>query len=504
MRSNRIVFLTLVLVTLGACASVPLDYPKDESYAISAAPDSQLGEIRENWLSVNEGPNGVYPLVGGNDALGARLRLIEQAERSIDAQYFLMKGDEAGRVFAAALLAAADRGVRVRFLLDDVFTSVNDEVLLLLDAHSNIEVRLFNPISRRGFYYLNYIGNFRRANRRMHNKSFTVDGHATIVGGRNIADEYFELKTEGEFLDLDVLGIGPVAEAVGKEFDKFWNSERAIPVEAIEDKLSEAELVAARGAVDAERVATITSVYQKAMQSQLLEQLSSGAVPLYSAPVTVITDTPEKLDLPIARENMQLVNQLTEVVGDAQREVIVFTPYLVPGKEGVESWRRLEERGVRVVLITNSMASNNHLPVHSAYMRYRKDLIRAGVELHEARVDAVEDPIHGGKMTLHTKAMFIDREQTFIGSLNLDPRSIAINTEMGVVIHSPELTERFAERILAVLPEFTYLVELNDNNSLSWRGMIDGVEVVETTEPQVGLWRKLRAWFLRIVPEGQL
>ena len=205
MRTTRVAILALAFTVIVGCSTLSFDYPREHSTAVSASLDSKLKGRVDNWQQSNDGPSGFYPLIGGNDAFGTRLWLMEHAEHSIDAQYFMMKGDTAGQIFAGSLLAAADRGVRVRFLLDDVFTTVGDAELALIDAHANIEVRLYNPISRRGIGILNFLGDFHSANRRMHNKSFTVDNQVTVVGGRNIADEYFELRKEGEFLDLDVV-----------------------------------------------------------------------------------------------------------------------------------------------------------------------------------------------------------------------------------------------------------------------------------------------------------
>jgi putative cardiolipin synthase len=411
-------------------------------------------------------------------------------------------------VFAGAQYAAAERGVRVRFLLDDVFTTVEDEELDLLDAHPNIEVRLYNPVSRRGFSKLNYLGDFRRANRRMHNKSFTVDSQVTIVGGRNIADEYFELRPEGEFLDLDVIGFGPVAADVSAEFDRFWNHERALPIAAVSSKFSEEELQAVRKEIVDEYETVGESVYEKATNTSVLREFANDERALVSASAEVLTDDPDKLVTAIDREQRALVNRLVEVVSQAEEEVIAITPYLIPGDGGVELWRTLVAKGVRVVVLTNSLASNNHTVVHSGYSKYRKPLVDAGVELYEARANAVtpnsDGEITAAWLTLHTKAIFIDRRLVFIGSLNLDPRSIDINSEMGLLIDSPELGTALAEGVHRRLPELAYRVERDERGKLVWRGHVNGVEVTETSEPLASGWKKFSAFLLKIVPESQL
>ena len=228
-RVARFCFLATVVSAAG-CATVPLDDDKPHSVFIVDLGDTHYGRLADGWVDIHDGQSGFFPLAQGMDSLGARLDMAEKAEKSIDLQYFLMKDDTAGKVISNALLRAADRGVRVRFLLDDIFTTAPDRNLLLINQHPNIEVRLFNPISRRGLQWANFVGNFRQANRRMHNKSFTVDAAISIVGGRNIADEYFQLKETSVFADLDVVAFGSIATQISKTFDVYWNHRLAVPV----------------------------------------------------------------------------------------------------------------------------------------------------------------------------------------------------------------------------------------------------------------------------------
>ena len=441
------------------------------------------------------------------DAFGVRLQLIEDAERSIDAQYFLMKDDAAGHIFARALVQAADRGVRVRFLLDDIFSSVDDELLSLLNQHPQIQVRLYNPIARRGIYALNFAGDFKRANRRMHNKSFTVDNQVTVVGGRNIADEYFELKTEGEFLDFDVVGIGLVAADVADTFDMFWNDDRSVPMEAFDDDVKPGDLEAVRADLGADVMGEYRAIYAEALDSQLVHDLYDDRIRMFPAHADVITDDPAKLVNEIGADQQILVNYLSALAVNAKSEIIVVTPYFVPLQSGVDFWRGITANGVRVIILTNSLASTNHVAVHSAYARYRRPILDAGVELYEARADAVM-PAHGGttpeRLTLHTKGVIIDRESIFVGSLNLDPRSIDINTEMGIVIQSAEMADKFAKLILEDLPEFAYRVEIGDDGKLQWSCNIDGTEVIETKEPLSTGGQRFKAVLMKVVPEQQL
>jgi len=500
--------LILFLFTLAGCATVDFDYPRDASVAIDPSEDTTLHRRVDDWLATNPGPSGFYPLINGTDALGARLRLIRAAEKTIDVQYFLMKTDAAGFVFSAALLAAADRGVRVRFLLDDIFTSVENEDLAIIDGHPNIELRLYNPISRRGVSMFNYLGHFKSANRRMHNKSFIADNQVAIVGGRNIADEYYELNTAGEFRDFDMLIIGRVAADVSKEFDSFWNHSRSVPAEAVIGKFSDQEVAKFRDDIRRRFLEESRKAYEDAVNSNLMLSFENKETPLYSADAVVLTDDPNKLVSEVSQENMILVRELADIVEAAATEVIVMSPYFVPGDDGVDFWRSVVAKGVRVVIITNSLAANNHTSVHSGYSKYRKDIIRAGVELYEARANAVSDPGEGAtkakSMTMHTKAMMFDRERLFVGSLNLDPRSREINSEMGMVVTSAEMSGNLANRLFENLADWTYRVKLNEDGRLRWHAIIDGVAVVETSEPLAAWYTRFNAWFLKIMPEQQL
>ncbi len=498
----------LIILLLAGCAGVPLEYPKSPSQVVPASNATPMGEFSARWLQQHQEDSGFVGLASGNDALGARLRLIEAAEETIDAQYFLLKPDQAGGLFVGKLLRAADRGVRVRLLIDDIFTPVKDSALALFNHHPNIEVRIFNPLARQGLKFVNMLWDFKRANRRMHNKSFTVDGSVSIIGGRNIADEYFEIKQEVEFDDFELLSFGPVVAEIGAVFDLFWNSELAVPMEAFEAHFDPAELKQWRSRMDAVVAGARTSAYARAIDSPLLRDISEGRVEPIVAPAYVVTDDPEKLLQKVgAREHQSLARELRRQFDRAQREVIIISPYFVPGKEGVETIAEWLQRGVRVVIITNSLASTNHVPVHSGYARYRKQLLQAGAELFEVKSDAVltedEQGNSADSRTLHTKAVVFDRRMLFIGSLNFDPRSIDINTEMGVFIASPEAANRLSEAVMRDLFDLTYALELDDRQKLVWN--YRGGEKRLEKEPDTRWWRRFTAGFYGVLPiEGQL
>jgi putative cardiolipin synthase len=420
-----------------------------------------------------------------------------------------MKPDEAGVVFAATLLEAADRGVRVRLLLDDVFTTVKDSGLALLDAHPGIEVRIFNPVSREGVYALNYVGDFELSNRRMHNKSFIVDNQVAIVGGRNIAVEYFQLETSGEFIDFDMFSAGPVVREVSRSFDDYWNDVLAIPLDALYDAADRRKLEPGMAMIRQRMEESGDSVYAAAVNTELIERFRADELPPFYADAELVVDEPQKLREEVDPEHQIVAARIRDALANAKREVIIWTPYFIPGDEGVALVREIVSNGVRVVLVTNSLATNNHTAVHSAYSRYRKAVIEAGAELWEARADAAKITAEDGstsleRLTLHTKGILIDRRLVFVGSLNLDPRSIDINTEMGLLIESGDMAGALSEFSLQRIREIAYRVELDDRGRLIWRATIDGREVVETSEPQASIWRRLSAWVQKIAPEDQL
>lgn len=508
-KPTTLFILSSFLLLISGCVSMPLDYPKEPSVALSDTSDTREAIEVRKWVGGRDDVNGFYPLSKGFDAFGARLRLMDLADKSIDAQYFLMKPDDAGLVFAAEMMKAADRGVRVRFLLDDVFTNVEDVDLAMLDAHPNIEVRIFNPVSRKGIYAFNYLGHFSLANRRMHNKSFIIDNQVAVVGGRNIAAEYYQLETTGEFFDFDMLSVGPVVKEVSNQFDTYWNHKLALPMAALFNEDDKEKLTESYEQVKREMAEAGQSIYADAISTPVIKQLDSFVLKPYIAEARLIADDPQKLLQDISPDMQHVANELRTALLAAEDEIVIFTPYLIPGKRGIELVKRLREKGIRIIILTNSLATNNHTPVHSAYARYRKDLLEAGVELWEARADAAKITTPEGesqldKLTLHTKGIIIDGKRVFVGSLNLDPRSIDINTEMGLLIDSSELGKQLTENSRSKIPAIAYRVKMDDHRNLSWHATIDGVEVIETKEPQTTGWDRFKAWFLKIAPEKQL
>ncbi len=511
--SPKLLLLILAVASLAGCASVNFDYPKTESHAYQDTGDTHLGKRADPLVAAHPADqSGFFTLTDGIDALSARLLLAERAERSIDAQYYLIKKGITGSAFIYALLRAADRGVRVRLLIDDVFTGGYDSGMAGLNSHPNFEIRVWNPFARRSARFMDGITSFRRINRRMHNKSFTVDNQVTLIGGRNISDEYFGAKRDEKFSDLDVVGVGPVVNDVSIMFDTYWNHERAAPLAAFvkmpDDPAAELERV--RKELEKNRQEITNTVYAEAVKDQILEYMDDKDVSFSWAPYTLVYDSPDKSIKSKAKEADSIVTPLRESLLAAENEMMVISPYFVPRRSGVEAFTEVQERGIQVTIITNSLAANNQSAVHAGYAPSRIPLLRRGVKIYEVRADADVSgsqlmAVSGAKATLHTKAFIVDRDEAFIGSFNFDPRSANINTELGVIIRSPEIAGPLADRADAALAEQTWELFL-ENERLRWRGYDDdGNEVIYKKEPQTSWWTRFKAGFMRILPiRGQL
>lgn len=506
--------LPVCLAALCGCASIDFDYPRLESTAIPDTADTSLGaKVALLKSAQTGGESGFYPLDDGIDALTARLLLAERAERSIDTQYYLIKDDTAGLAFTAALLRAADRGVRVRLLVDDVFTKGYDAGMTALDSHPNFEIRIFNPFNRGAAGKAwSALTDLRRVNRRMHTKTFTVDNQVTIVGGRNIAAEYFGAREDAKFGDLDVVGVGGVAREVSSMFDSFWNHETALPVGAFaimpDDPTS--ELVQVRRRLEKSREQIRHTKYAEAVVEKALEFMASDSKLMVWAPYQLVYDSPDKGIKSTSTPSVAITPNLVDALRAAQRELIVVSPYFVPRKSGVEFFSALQASGVQVTIVTNSLAANNQVTVHGGYAPSRKPLLESGVQIFEVRPDANVKGAEivaasGAKATLHTKAFLVDRHTIFVGSFNFDPRSANLNTESGVIIESTRLGEEFGDTFDRGIKSQTYELFLNDAGKLRWRGFEAGGEVIYKKEPKSTWGQRFVAGLVRLLPvKGQL
>jgi putative cardiolipin synthase len=502
-----------VLIIIAGCASIDYDYPRDESYFEPDTAETYLGQqIIPVVASKPPEHSGFYPMEDGIDALAARLLLAQRAEKTIDVQYYLIKNDIVGRAFILSLLRAADKGVRVRLLLDDMFTKGYDIGLAALHSHPNFEIRIFNPF-RRGAAgrTLGALTEFGRINRRMHNKSFTVDNQITIIGGRNIADEYFGVREDAKFGDLDVMGVGPVVQEVSNMFDTYWNHPTALPAPAFVKELEdpEAALNELRDRLEGALDDIKESEYAGAVRVRISKYVDSDSSLFEWAPFQLVVDSPDKGIKKKAQEAVSITTPLVESLKRAEHELLIISPYFVPLKGGIEGLTEIQKRGVRVTVITNSLAANNQFTVHGGYAPSRKPLLEAGVRIYEIRPDAEVSGTEfvnasGAKSTLHTKAFIVDDKEVFIGSFNFDPRSANINTELGVIIFDPEMALLFAALVADALQEQTFEVFLNEKGKVRWRGYVNGEEVIYDKEPDTTWGERFKAGFARILPKSQL
>ena len=510
--------LMLLLVT-GGCATLPENVHQEASTAYSDTQDTRIGRDVQADMAEHPGESGYLLLGNGLDAFVARVLLAQRAERSIDTQYYMIHDDVVGSLFVDQLYKAAERGVRVRLLLDDIDQEGRDAGAAILDGHPNVEVRIFNPFARNTGRIRQYVSGFGKQTRRAHNKSFTVDNQATILGGRNIGDEYFEADPDLAFVDLDVLAVGPVAGAVSASFDQYWNSELSYPISTLAENPPTPQEAAQRkkifddfidGQADSEYL-------QHLRNSDLSNRIRQDRVTYHWGVGAVVADDPEKLTHDTSETKYRLTEQLAPYMADVRQEMIIFSPYFVPGKAGVAFFQQLRDRGVRVKILTNSLASTDVGIVHAGYARYRHALLRMGVELYELNRNlsreerkAIKDGTIGrSKSSLHAKCFVLDRETAFIGSLNLDPRSVVQNTEIGVVLKSTAIAGHLADGFDRQIDKVAFRLELkkspNGTERLLWHGIVDGEQQTFDHEPYTGFWKRFGVGFMRILPiESQI
>lgn len=486
-----------------ACTYVPFDEHRTPSLSLSATQDHSLHPSVSQRLGAELSKTAYFELDNGTDALGARLRMIEAAETSIDIATFLVKPDTAGKLIANRLLAAADRGVKVRFLLDDVFTTADDTMLASLDAHPNIALRVFNPASRHAPKSMGFVFDFKRVNRRMHIKTFVVDSSMAIMGGRNYADEYYELKDSEAFADYDVLIFGPEAIELDQAFDTYWNDVYSVPMHALaptEIATSKAMGQSLRYDITQDEI----NAYENAINSPYLEHIRTGKISPFWGRSTLIVDTPEKLRNKNGDGPHVLAETLFQEMRRSTNQVTLITPYFVPENYGARFFTDLVAQGLKVRVVTNSLASNNHAYVHGGYARHRKALLQGGVELFELRHDALEalgETIDDTPMplTLHTKLAVLDQDRVFIGSLNLDPRSIKTNSEIGLFVHSPAYAKSLTRELHQGVERYAYRVTLDQNGDLVWTFTGHGKTERFSQDPNATFWQhvlaKMPIWF---------
>jgi putative cardiolipin synthase len=508
-RTLSVVSVALIILISG-CASLPSLDGRTSTTAFVDTSGTRLGRALAADVAANPGKTGIHPLSDPHDAFAARLLLAAAAEKSLDVQYFIWDGDQVGYLLLQAVWQAAERGVRVRLLLDDLFTRGLDPTIAALDGQPNIEVRLYNPLAQRDARALNFVTDFTRVNRRMHNKSFTVDNQVSIVGGRNVGNEYFAAGSGVAFADLDVIAVGSVVSDVSKQFDLYWNSLSAYPAASLvgasrPDGATQLQAMFASTRADPESVAYLQAVRETPVVRNLLDH----KLDLEWVRTRLVYDDPAKTLVTNAGSEILLFPELVRVVGPAEKSFDLVSPYFVPGEAGTAALAALASRGVKVRILTNSLASTDVKAVHAGYAKRRKDLLRAGVALYELKPTAAQQAQEndvpwfgsGSSSALHAKTFAVDRSRVFVGSFNFDPRSQLLNTEMGLVIDSPTFAERLAGTFDTVVPLVAYEVRLtSDDRTLYWIERTASGEVRYDIEPGTTWFLRSRVDMLSVLP----
>jgi putative cardiolipin synthase len=458
-------------------------------------------------LAAHPGKTGTYALSRGRDAFAARVLLAGAAERSLDVQYYIWHGDHTGYLLFEALWQAAERGARVRLLLDDNNTGGLDATIASLDAHPNIEVRLYNPLMHRSARWTNYVTDFRRLNRRMHNKSLTVDSQATVVGGRNIGDDYFSAGRGVAFADLDVIAVGAAVREVSTAFDLYWSCASAYPAEKLLQQATPATVEQLKATFAATRADPDSAQYLESLrETRLVTDLVEGRLALEWTDARLVYDDPTKtLDTGLRTDEL-LMTRLLQTIGHPATQFELISPYFVPMASGTATLEALARRGVNVRVLTNALESTDVAAVHAGYAKRRQALLRAGIRLYELKRGDVPKPTNdkliGGSSSssLHAKTFQIDGNRMFVGSFNFDPRSAKLNTEMGLVIDGSAMAQRLRAFFDTELPLLAYEVRLNGDSSLQWIERTADGEKIHDTEPGTSAWRRAAVSFLSILP----
>ena len=525
MHLARFGFVALLVV---GCSSLPpgADFPKVASNALTHPEQTRLGRQFES-AARDHGGNSAFRLLSvGVDGFLARAQMINTAERTLDLEYFILRQDETGQLLTDALLRAADRGVRVRVLIDDGDTQEGDEQIAALGAHPKIEIRIFNPFAYRGhvdfFRAVEFAFNASRLDYRMHNKLLIVDDAIALVGGRNIGDQYFQVDPASQLGDDDVFTAGPIVTQLSKTFDEFWNCALAIPVAGLalaDGEQAGAALDTYRRALDEHRrhlKMDGTDYASRVASGEPLGGMISGALPLVWAKAQLVYDSPEKRRV----EKGEMVGKLmhrtvAEAAAAVQFELLLITPFFIPGDDGVQLLKDLRQRGARVRVLTNSLESTPQLAAHSGYMHYRIPLLKDGVELYEVRAllgnargsGESAAATRSGNYALHAKLFVFDRQKLYVGSMNFDQRSHSLNTEIGLIINSPELAQQTATRFESfVVPANSYRLALSGEAvaggslHLIWFTQEGGKTIEYDSEPARSSWERMKVEFLSLLP----
>jgi len=522
----RMIFSAILMIVLAGCSSNPpgADYPKMVSSALAHPEQTRLGDQFASASKAHDDYSGFRIITSGTDALLVRVQMIDAAERTLDLQYFIFRGDETGRLVTEALLRAADRGVRVRLLIDDGDTVRGDEQVMALGAHSKVEIRVFNPFAYRGHLTLwraiEFLFNSSRLDYRMHNKLLVVDNSIAIIGGRNIGNQYFQIDPASQFADDDVFVAGPVAGRLSATFDEFWNSRLAIPAAGISRMPRPTTASRTNGQSHAvDQLLPLkkgeTDYASKIASGEPYAGMISGHLPLVWAAASVISDSPEKKGVETGALRGRLMSRpLIDAANSVQAELLIITPYFIPTNEELKVLQDLRVRNARVQLITNSLKSTSDIVAQAAYSNYREGLLKSGIDIYEIRALLGNTRGSGqtarisryGNFGLHAKLFVFDRKKIFVGSMNYDHRSKRLNTEIGLIIDSAELAQQTVIRFDAMSqPANSYALALRSSGGgrgpqIVWHTEENGTGVDYFQEPARSGWQRLKRKMLSTLP----
>ncbi|MEP6738796.1 MAG: phospholipase D family protein [Caldimonas sp.] len=506
----QLFFLGLGLAVLAGCSTLPPLPERTPSSALTDTAATPLGELaRTSLAGAGAGESGFRLLPTGDYAFDARLALVRRAERSLDVQYYQIQRDSIGLKFLRELAAAARRGVRVRILVDDLYTAGEDELFVSLAALPNVELRLFNPLPARSDTMLGRLAlslhEFGRINHRMHNKLFVADNRFAVTGGRNMADEYFMRSASANFIDMDVIAAGPVVNELSSVFDSYWNSIHAYPVQTVvRSGLDRAASERRFDEIVKGAAPDIVPALSDPLGRVSVEvELASGRMPMALARARVFADAPTKIDSASRDASVSTVTRsVLAEFASARSEVVIASPYFIPGPIGMKMMKEAVAQGGRIVVFTNSLGATDEPLVHWRYARYRREMLKLGVTIYELSPDLASRSGEFGTFgksfgRLHAKVAVIDQSRIFIGSMNLDQRSAWSNTEVGVLIESPALAQASYGLVASARGSVYRLRLAADGETIEWiTTAADGKETVLTDEPHNSLLLRLKMWLL--------
>jgi putative cardiolipin synthase len=509
MRYLKFIVLYTTLIIFGGCSAVYIQDLEPKDKVVRADKSSTLLKYFNNRDKALKNKSAFYSLAKPLDALASRLFLIDNAKSTLDIQYYIFEDDNIGQVFATHLLLASQRGVKVRLLLDDLSTAGKDNSIATLSSHKNIEVKVFNPNRYRNlFRNVSLVLNLNKLGKRMHNKALIADGVTAIVGGRNIGDVYFASNSETLFLDYDVLVVGSIMPEINKEFSIYWNSKESKSSSKIISNIDEQSYLEVEKSLKQDLIKFNKSKFGKALaNSKFNKDISRNRLKLTVADKTELYyDYPSKVSTDEDNTTSHISSQLSKNITHIDKRVVIISPYLIPSKPMLNALKKLRDRDVKVVVVTNSLSSTDVSPVYSGYKEYIKPLLNMGVELYELKPNSFDSQLRDKNIkklpsiSLHTKMIVIDNKKLIIGSANLDPRSNKLNTELLMIIKSTKLAKEQNREINSVINLNNFYKLILKEDRVFWKTVEDKKIIFYQKEPNTSTLKRCGVDIMRLLP----